>query len=153
LIGITIDHAQVLNFISHSVNFSIQPSYENTARHHSAIALYDDALLIGLGYGRTMLSNSVAPNADAHRKNLWVPSVLDMKRIRLGKGERNMRFGEENKDAKLPHWVQFNIGLLSTWGLFAEMNFNRIINRHTVPNGTQRIDLCMGYRFCINRKA
>lgn len=54
-----------------------------------------------------------------------------------------------NNDYKKPHWFQFNLGLMTTWGVFMQFSYNKIINRGDIPNNGKRWDYLLGYRFNI----
>lgn len=59
----------------------------------------------------------------------------------------SLTYATVNDKYPKPHFAQLHFELFSTWGLFAGIDYNFIINRGDIPNNTQRFDLSVGFRF------
>lgn len=61
----------------------------------------------------------------------------------------SLTYALEDNDYPKPHWGQLNLGLISKWGFYADMNYNWVINRGDLPNNTKRFDILLGFRFRV----
>lgn len=48
-----------------------------------------------------------------------------------------------------PHFAGLNLTLLTKWGLFAEAQFCKLINRGNIPNAANRSDVKLGFNFVL----
>ncbi|MFM7024222.1 MAG: hypothetical protein ACKOXB_14710 [Flavobacteriales bacterium] len=62
----------------------------------------------------------------------------------------SLSYATVNNKYPKPHFAQLHAELFSTWGLFAGIDYNFIINRGDIPNSTQRLDLSLGFRFMMD---
>jgi hypothetical protein len=51
----------------------------------------------------------------------------------------------------LPHFFGTSMELLSPWGVYLEIDHNRIINRGPNPNKGSRTDFNLGFKFMIDK--
>jgi hypothetical protein len=55
-----------------------------------------------------------------------------------------------NDDYPMPHFWGLTTEFLTPWGIYFEIDHNRILNRGTNPNAAQRLDFNVGFKFVFD---
>ncbi len=59
----------------------------------------------------------------------------------------SITYAVANDSYPKPEFFHFDATLMTRWGIFAEAQYTRLINKGNIPNQTQRIDLKLGFSF------